>query len=106
MANVCALSDAQTADPDIVAELRTKAARVRAAIGHVLPPDAVLREERAAEEIEDLRASVVAFGGPWAVMHARTHGLPDGHLFGMHYDILERAGARMDDFTRSPPRPE
>lgn len=55
---------------------------------------------RQREEIEDLRLSVQAFCGPWAVQYARDHGLPEGHLFPCHYDILERAGARMVDFTR------
>lgn len=51
-------------------------------------------------EIDDLRRSVVAFGAPAMVQWARDAGLPPGHLFAEHYDILERAGARMVDFTR------
>jgi hypothetical protein len=51
-------------------------------------------------ERTDLRVSVVAFGVPWAVTHARAHGLPPGQLVAGHYDILARAGARMDGFTR------
>ena len=54
-----------------------------------------------AGENADLKTSVVAFGAPWAVDHARRIGLPDGHLAPHHYDILERAGARMADFTRA-----
>lgn len=54
-------------------------------------------------EIADLRISVIAFGAPWAVTYARERGLPPGHLDGMHYDILKRAGARMDDFVRGEP---
>ena len=53
------------------------------------------------EENADLKTSVVAFGAPWAVDHARRIGLPDGHLVPHHYDILERAGARMANFTRA-----
>lgn len=30
-----------------------------------------------------------------------TAGLPDGHLHPTHYDILARAGVRMDRFTRA-----
>lgn len=56
--------------------------------------------EAAIVEIEDLRTSVVAFGATHAVGHARAFGLPPGHLFPDHYDILKRAGARMKDFTR------
>ena len=52
-------------------------------------------------ENDDLKSSVIAFCGPWAVKYARDFGLPDGHLMPTHYDILERAGARMDYFTRA-----
>lgn len=51
-------------------------------------------------EIEDLRTSVIAFGAPWAVKYAEDWGLPPKHLDPRHYDILKRAGARMDDFIR------
>lgn len=64
-----------------------------------------LRKDRRAldatlAEVADLRASVIAFGGPWAAAYARDHGLPPGHLHSTHYDILARAGARMNDFIR------
>lgn len=52
-------------------------------------------------EIEDLRCSVVAFGAPAMVEYANMHNLPRGHLHPQHYDILKRAGAWMDDFTRA-----
>lgn len=51
-------------------------------------------------EVTELRMSVVAFGGPWAAKYARDCGLPVGHLHPTHYDILTRAGARMDSFIR------
>lgn len=51
-------------------------------------------------EIDDLRTSVIAFGGPWAVKYAEEWGLPPKHLDPRHYDILKNAGARMDDFIR------
>ena len=57
--------------------------------------------ERLRVENDDLKSSVTAFCGPWAVKYARDSGLPDGHLMPTHYDILERAGARMDYFTRA-----
>jgi hypothetical protein len=52
------------------------------------------------EEVADLRQSVIAFAGPWAEQWAREHELPKGHLHPEHYDLLERCGARMADFTR------
>ena len=54
-----------------------------------------------AAEVRALRQDVIAFCGPWAATYARDLGLPSGHLHPTHYDILERAGARMDDFTRA-----
>lgn len=54
------------------------------------------------EEREELRWNVLAFCAPWAAKCAQDHGLPEGHLFAQHFDILERAGARMVDFTRHP----
>ena len=55
---------------------------------------------RAAEEIEELRACVIAFGAPWATNYAADSGFPAGHLHPTHYDILARCGARMDGFVR------
>lgn len=58
------------------------------------------------EELADARRSVCAFGAPWAVEYARNMGFPDGTLHATHYDILEKAGARMVEFTRHiPPAP-
>jgi hypothetical protein len=57
--------------------------------------------ERLRAENEDLRTSVIAFCGPHAATYARDHELPAGHLFAAHYDLLAKAGARMDDFVRS-----
>ncbi len=51
-------------------------------------------------ENADLKQSVIAFCAPWAVQYARDHELPSGNLWSVHYDILARCGARMDDFTR------
>lgn len=52
-------------------------------------------------QTKDLKLSVVAFCGPWAVAHAQAAGLPSGHLHPRHFDILRDAGARMDDFVRA-----
>lgn len=56
---------------------------------------------RLKDENADLKTSVVAFGAVHAVTYAKQWGLPDGHLHPHHYDILEKAGARMVDFTRA-----
>ena len=56
--------------------------------------------ERLRAEVAELRASVVAFGAPWAASYAEQHGAPKGAFHHRHYDILAAAGARMDDFTR------
>lgn len=61
--------------------------------------------ENVASVIEDMSSSVVAFAAPWAVEYARQRGLPPGQLHPTHYDILAKAGARMDDFTRAPEEP-
>ncbi len=52
-------------------------------------------------ELRELRETVIAFTAPHAVQYARDFGLPEGHLHPTHYDILAKAGARMDDFTRA-----
>jgi len=65
---------------------------------------AAAREEsrqEAAEVIEELRRNVIAFCALWAGTYAQDHGLPDGHLHPVHYDILARCGARMDAFSRA-----
>lgn len=64
--------------------------------------DALAQEiARIKDENADLKTSVVAFGAVHAVAYAKQWGLPDGHLHPHHYDILEKAGARMVDFTRA-----
>jgi len=60
--------------------------------------------ERLREEIADLKSSVIAFGAPWAGQYARDFGFPPNHLHATHYDILEKAGARMDSFVRHDPQ--
>ena len=57
-------------------------------------------------EIADLKTSVIAFCGPWAVQFAKERGLPKNHLYPTHYDILAQCGARMDDFTRAALEPK
>lgn len=54
-----------------------------------------------AAELADANETIIAFSAPWAVTYARDYGLPDGHLHPTHYDILAKAGGRMDDFTRA-----
>lgn len=62
--------------------------------------DAATPKSAATDEIADLKATVIAFCAPWATIYAREHGYPPGHLHPHHYDILERCGGRMVDFTR------
>lgn len=57
--------------------------------------------DRLAAELAEANCSVVAFGSLWAVQFAADHGYPRGHLQPQHYDILKKAGARMDGFTRA-----
>lgn len=60
--------------------------------------------ERLREEIADLKSSVIAFGAPWASQYAREFDIPPNHIHSTHYDILEKAGARMDSFVRHDPQ--
>ena len=60
-----------------------------------------LRRENA-----ELKAAVIAFGAPRMAEHGRNLGLPDGHLAAEHYDLLQRCGARMDDFVRGEEQPQ
>lgn len=53
------------------------------------------------KELDVANHTIIAFAGPCAAAYAREHGMPDGHLHPMHYDILAKADARMDDFTRA-----
>ena len=78
--------------PHVVQTCREAAAHIEALAGRV-------RELEGA--LADANVSICAFAGPWAVRYARDFGLPEGHLTATHYDILEKAGARMDSFTRA-----
>jgi hypothetical protein len=81
--------------PDVYA---TEAAMTEAA-AHIEALAGRVRELEGA--LADANVSICAFAGPWAVRYARDFGLPEGHLTATHYDILEKAGARMDSFTRA-----
>lgn len=71
---------------------------------HITEAAACIREMVA--ELEEARTNVRAFAAPWAVTFARERSYPDRALHFAHYDILAKAGARMDDFTRYlPPAP-
>jgi len=52
-------------------------------------------------ELADANVTIVAFVSVHAVQAAKDLGLPDGHIAPHHYDILQKAGARMDSFTRA-----
>ena len=49
----------------------------------------------------ELKEWVSTFVVLWASQWAGDFGLPDGHLHPVHFDILKRCGARMDDFVRA-----
>ena len=59
------------------------------------------RVERLEGALREANETIVAFAGPWATKYARDIDLPLGHLHPTHYDILEKAGGRMDAFTRA-----
>lgn len=56
-----------------------------------------------AARIAKLEAKVIAYGVVHADQWARDHGFPNRHYHWQHYDDLEDAGARMDDFVRLGP---
>lgn len=62
--------------------------------------DAVERMKQLEADLDEARQNVCAFAAPWAAQYARDHGYPDGHLHHVHFDILEKAGARMASFVR------
>jgi hypothetical protein len=65
--------------------------------------EAALRadNDRLRGELADANHTIVAYVAAQAVRHAEHCGLPNGHLVPHHYDILQKAGARMDSFTRA-----
>lgn len=75
----------------------------RAHLGHQTKAQAIAAwNTRASDkEVEEWKQNFIAFAGPAAAHYARTFDLPDGHLHPQHYDLLKRAGARMDSFTRA-----
>jgi hypothetical protein len=81
------------------------AAAVNAREGTAAPPsepgDLANRVAALEAQVADLKQSVIAFCAPWAAEYAQNFGLPSGSLHPTHYDILERCGARMDNFTRA-----
>lgn len=52
-------------------------------------------------EVAALRADAVPFIAAWAAHWAREQGLPEGHLHPTHYDILEKFGGNVEQFTRA-----
>lgn len=72
-------------------------------LDRTLDDNAALREriEALERERDEARALLIAFCGPHAATYAREFGFAPGELHPVHYDILERAGARMDDFRRA-----
>ena len=88
--DVCTFTadEQSTASADLIVALRNALPQIISA----------LRRE------DDLKASVIAFCAPHAARYAEDFGLPPGSLHPTHYDLLQRCGARMDDFTRADER--
>ena len=55
------------------------------------------------DELAELRSAIITFCAPWAVTYSKMMGLPPGHIYAAHYDLLEKCGARMVDFVRYEP---
>lgn len=71
-----------------------------AASNNIRLAEASHRAEAAEAALVDANNALIAFGSGVMVKFAKDRGLPDGHLFATHYDILAKAGARMDSFKR------
>jgi hypothetical protein len=106
---MCAMTDKQTArlpsqwrnmNPEAVAE--GSHAQVIYCIRDAQHDIVALLSEvdRLSSEVAVLRSSVIAFCAPFAVRYAAEFGCPPEYLHPTHYDILARAGAKMDDFVR------
>ena len=54
-------------------------------------------------DLDDANTSVIAFAAPCAVRHGKDRGWKPGEIHATHYDILKKAGARMDSFIRREP---
>lgn len=59
------------------------------------------RIEALERERDELRMDVIAFAGPWAAEYGKMNGLGKDTLHPQHYDLLEKCGARMVEFTRA-----
>lgn len=93
---------------DLVKRLKARAVDFRAMHANNTADalvEAAARITELQDEIADLRISVVAFSAPAAARWALAAGFPPGHLHPTHYDILAKAGARMDDFVRHEVKP-
>lgn len=86
-------------DPAKTARATQQAMRQWNRRAEAIPRDVALDPRDA--EIAELKQDVIAFCAPWATQYAQGIGLPRLHLHPTHYDILQRCGARMDDFTRA-----
>ena len=85
---------------DLVARIRGRLNDAPMPSEHLLD-EAADTIERLERELAEASQTIVAFAGPWAVAYAKERGLPEGHLHAVHFDILKKAGARMDSFTRA-----
>jgi hypothetical protein len=103
MEELLALRATHARQADTIRRLTREHAEVVARLEVMREAVVGVRAERdaLAAEVADLKISVIAFGATAMHQWAQYHGLPRGHLHPEHYDILARAGARMDDFTRA-----
>lgn len=88
-------------DPDYVVRVFAEARCASTIFGTDFTHSLLAHISRIEKERDEARAQVIAFGGPHAVRYAEEFGLAAGELHPVHYDILERCGARMDDFRRA-----
>lgn len=63
--------------------------------------DAKATIESLRDKLAEANLTLVAFAAPTMVQYAKDCGLPKNSLHPNHYDILAKAGARMDSFTRA-----
>lgn len=78
---------------------RANFALVAAAVNAL--PDLLATIESLRAELAEANLTLVAFAAPTMVQYAKDCGLPKNSLHPNHYDILAKAGARMDSFTRA-----
>ncbi|WP_367347603.1 hypothetical protein [Sphingobium yanoikuyae] len=90
------ISDGAPSSADTLREIADRLQSVAAATA---AKDAEIARLR--EALAEANSHVVTFASIAACRYAADHGLPDGYLHPTHFDILDKAGGRMDYFTRA-----